>query len=204
MFSAPSVMCVCAEGANLCFCICSPASTGKPFLVWPAEDLHAQSPSSMKEEVMQKSKHHWQRVGYRLVGKGWVRELLGWGGGCVATSRRYTENHYGDSNQGAQGSEPWSERKAWEAADWGISPHSGWFDWQLPLQPPHPRALPDQPSPETAGFTEQNRDVASSPFIRKTKIGIEANTAHITATLLTIPTHTHTSCSWWKCKEKTW
>ncbi len=33
-------------------------------------------------------------------------------GGGAETSRQYTENHYGDSNQGAQGSEAWSERKA--------------------------------------------------------------------------------------------
>lgn len=30
----------------------------------------------------------------------------------VRSIRQYTENHYGDSNQGAQGSEAGSERKA--------------------------------------------------------------------------------------------
>lgn len=38
--------------------------------------------------------------------------MCGGGGGVAETSRQYTENHYGDSNQGAQGSEAWSERKA--------------------------------------------------------------------------------------------
>lgn len=36
-----------------------------------------------------------------------------WGLVCVAgNSRQYTENHYGDRNQGALGSESGSERKA--------------------------------------------------------------------------------------------
>lgn len=110
-----------------------------------------------------KSKHRAQVAAAwrRVVVRGRVVGLAGgWGG--AETSRQYTENHYGDSNQGAQGSEAWSERKAWEAADWGISPHSGWFNWQLPpglcrtSHPQRPRAL-------------QNRVVASSPFLRGEK-----------------------------------
>lgn len=69
--------------------------------------------------------------------------------------------------RGAQGREAWSERKAWEAADWGISPHSGWFNWQLP-----PRlcwtSYPQRP------WALQNRDVASSLFLKEKKNGIEA------------------------------
>lgn len=86
--------------------------------------------------------HRWRNKSCKNENTGHKRLRVGDGqlceAGCgglsreVETSRQYIENHYGDSNQGAQGSEAGSERKAWEAADWGISSHSEWFNWQLP------------------------------------------------------------------------
>lgn len=152
MFPAWSLLCVfvCgAEGVNLFVSVLQQVQ-GNPFYYGQLRT----STHIVHHQWRRKSCKTQNTSGSELATGGCERQGGGsvcvWGGGVAETSRQYTENHYGDSNQGAQGSEAWSERKAWEAADWGISPHSGWFNWQLP-----PRALPDQPSPETAGFTEQ-------------------------------------------------
>ena len=61
---------------------------------------------------MQKSEHRGTSGNELKTLCGCERQGGGFGRGGAETSRQYTENHYGDSNQGAQGTEAWSERKA--------------------------------------------------------------------------------------------
>lgn len=164
MFTAWGLVCVFV-------CVCAPIYVfiflfqqvqGNPFYSGQLRTSTHKVHHQWRRKSCKKSKHRvqvaagWRRVVVR-VRVGFFLVWVGWGWVFAETSQHYTENHYGDSNQEAQGSEAWSERRAWEAADWRISPHSGWFNWQLPP------GLRRTSHPQRPGAL-WNRDVASNPF----------------------------------------